>query len=37
MNNEEEGQKYYAKFMNAQKTFSHYQAASLKEELIRNF
>lgn len=37
MNNDEESEKYFKKFLNAQKTFSSYEAATLQEELVKNF
>jgi len=37
MNNDEESEKYFAKFLNAQKTFQSYEASTLQEELIKNF
>lgn len=37
MNNDEEAEKYFQKFLNAQKTFQSYEAATLQEELIKNF
>lgn len=37
INNEEEGNKYYSKFLSIQKTLGHYQVTSLKEELLKNF
>ena len=37
MNNDEDSEKYNRKFLNAQKTFSTYEAATLQEELVKNF
>lgn len=37
MNNDEDSEKYNRKFLNAQKTFQTYEAATLQEELIKNF
>eukprot|EP00347_Sterkiella_histriomuscorum_P009838 403339681 len=37
MNNDEESEKYFKKFLNAQKTFQSYEAATLFEELVKNF
>jgi hypothetical protein len=37
MNNDEDSEKYNRKFLNAQKTFQSYEAATLQEELLKNF
>lgn len=37
MNNEEDAEKYFRIFLNAQKTFQSYEAATLQEELLKNF
>ncbi|CDW81959.1 pas domain s-box family protein [Stylonychia lemnae] len=37
MNNDEDSEKYFTKFLNAQKTFQSYEASTLQEELVKNF